>query len=349
MTERELNESIQTAMSGRKLSERELKTLLTCEDPTSLFEAARDIRDKKFGRKVYTYGFVYFSTYCRNNCSFCYYRHSNGIERYRRTMNEIADTAESLVDSGVDMVDLTMGEDTRYLRDGCHELIAAVEAVKDRADIPIMVSPGVIEEDGLRALKKAGADWYACYQETYNRDLYSRTRLGQDFDMRMEAKRYADYAGLLTEEGIMTGIGESTDDLVYAIDRMRSGPFKQVRAMTFVPQKGAPLLIDPALRRDSEQRIIAVMRLACPDRLIPASMDVEGVDGLRSRLDAGANVVTSIVPPDSRMAGVAQHEKDIANGNRTVEHIGEMLADLDYEFAPKRDYYKLIRKWEAGE
>ena len=46
-------------------------------------------------------------------------------------------------------------------------------------------------------LKKAGADWYACYQETHNRELFGKLRLEQDYDARWEAKVFAKAAGLL--------------------------------------------------------------------------------------------------------------------------------------------------------
>lgn len=48
------------------------------------------------------------------------------------------------------------------------------------------------------------------------------------------------------------------------------------------------------------------MRLLFPDKLIPASLDVDGISGLELRLMAGANVVTSIIPPNEGLAGVAQ-------------------------------------------
>ena len=69
----------------------------------------------------------------------------------------------------------------------------------------------------------------------------------------------------------------------------------QVRAMTFRPQCGTPMANwrepDPL----DELRTIATFRICFPDRLIPASLDVDGLQGLRARLDAGANVVTSVI------------------------------------------------------
>ena len=63
------------------------------------------------------------------------------------------------------------------------------------------------------------------------------------------------------------------------------------------------------------------MRLAMPDRFIPASLDVDGIAGLERRLQAGANVVTSIVPPTVGLAGVSQAELDIDEGYRTVHRV----------------------------
>ena len=54
-----------------------------------------------------------------------------------------------------------------------------------------------------------------------------------------------------------------------------------------------------------ELLIIAMLRLAFPDRLIPASLDIEGLEGLQLRLDAGANVVTSLIVPGAGLTGVA--------------------------------------------
>ncbi len=70
------------------------------------------------------------------------------------------------------------------------------------------------------------------------------------------------------------------------------------------------------------------MRLLMPDRLIPASLDVEGIEGLRSRLDAGANVVTSLVPPRSGLCGVAHAEYEVDDGLRTVAEVRPRLAEL---------------------
>jgi methylornithine synthase len=71
--------------------------------------------------------------------------------------------------------------------------------------------------------------------------------------------------------------------------------------------------------------ISAVMRVVFPDRLIPASLDVDGLAGLKQRLEAGANVVTSIVPPGRGLAGIARHSLDIEEGKRTITSVKKVL------------------------
>jgi methylornithine synthase len=119
---------------------------------------------------------------------------------------------------------------------------------------------------------------------------------------------------------------------------MREAGWEQVRVMTFVPQAGTPLEDVPPKGDADELLTIAAMRLAMPDRFIPASLDVDGIAGLERRLEAGANVVTSIVPPTVGLAGVSQSELDIDEGYRTVHGVLPHLRRLGLRPAGIDDY-----------
>ncbi|TWH45124.1 methylornithine synthase PylB [Sporomusa sp. KB1] len=330
------------------LEREELLYLLGLSDKNDVykvFEMSRRLRSRYFKDRIFLYGFVYFSTYCRNECNFCLYRKSNhSLHRYHKTDKEIMGTALQLVKSGVHLLDLTMGEDPRYYNDreaGFESLVKTVKAIKKNTEIPVMISVGVAPEEVLRNFKKAGADWYACYQETHNHDLYYKLRPGQSYDERMERKKAARKMGYLVEEGLLTGVGETDEDLVDSLEVMKSLGADQVRVMSFIPQKDTPMQHIPSLPRDRELLIIAVMRLVFPDCLIPASLDVDGINGLAERLDAGANVVTSIIPPQSGLTGVSNQELDIEDGNRTVSKILPILAQRGLVRASKEEY----REW----
>jgi methylornithine synthase len=80
------------------------------------------------------------------------------------------------------------------------------------------------------------------------------------------------------------------------------------------------------------------MRLAMPERLIPASLDVDGIAGLEPRIAAGANVVTSLVPPSLGLAGVSQSELDIDEGLRTAAEVTTRLATMGLHAATAAEY-----------
>ncbi len=321
------------ALHGIQLTRQELIYLLQLTGPEErelLFAAARVQRQRYFADKVFLYGFIYFSTYCRNECAFCFYRKSNAEPaRYRKTKREIAAIAGALAADGVHLLDLTMGEDPAFLASasGYEDLIDIVRLVKAETGLPVMISPGVVPRDVLLRLKQAGADWYACYQETHNRKLYGRLRLNQSYDRRWAGKVFARTNGLLVEEGLLVGIGDCVRDTVHSLGKMQELGAAQLRTMSFVPQPGTPLAETVTAGNWREINIIAVMRLLFPDKLIPASLDVEGISGLKARLAAGANVVTSLIPPQAGLLGVSQSTLDIAAGCRTVAGVRPVLRE----------------------
>ncbi len=337
------------ALAGEAFGRRELARLLAVADSHAaepLFAAARELRQRHFGDAIFTYGFVYFSTYCRNRCTFCFYRSGNRESpRYRKTVAEVVAICRELAASGVNLLDLTMGEDPAMHESGHFAALSElVAAVRQGAGLPVMVSPGVVPPATLADLRAHGADWYACYQETHNERLYAALRPGQEYAARTQAREAAHAAGLLVEDGILTGVGETIADRAASIAAMRDSEVEQARAMGLVPQRGTPLAARPAPDTLAELTVIAAMRLAMPDRLIPASLDVAGLAGLEARIQAGANVVTSIVPPTAGLAGVSQSELDIEQGLRTVPAVAEHLRALGLRTAAQNEY----AAWLAG-
>ena len=97
--------------------------------------------------------------------------------------------ARRLVDSGVHLIDLTLGEDPLFYGEGNFDvLFQMVVGVKEETDTSVMVSPGLVPDDILRSFADLGVDWYALYQETYNRELFQKLRIGQDFEERKQKK-----------------------------------------------------------------------------------------------------------------------------------------------------------------
>jgi len=337
------------ALNGQPPNRSDALHLMGCgtiEDAFSIFTAASKVRQATFGDEVFLYGFIYFSTYCRNICTFCFYRKPNSkCPRYRKDPEDVVETARLLERSGVHLVDLTMGEDP-IIHDSKNYnlLVKLVKQVRNNVDLNIMVSPGVLPGSVLRSLKKAGADWYALYQETHNRALYSKLRVGQDYEDRMRAKLLAKKEELLIEEGMLLGVGESDEDRVDSIFEMKRLGASQVRAMGFIPQEGTPMMNRQSPPIIEEMKTMAVMRLVHQDKLMPASFDIDGLKGLELRLASGPNVISSIIPPESGLAGVAQAHLGVDEGLRTVEGIRPYIERLGLRVASKNSYARWLDK-----
>ena len=110
-----LDSILAKSKEGRILLQKDITFLLGLKDNkqiSRLFQTARHLRRKHFGNAIFLYGFIYASTYCRNDCRFCFFRRSNAeSRRYRKVTPEIVTAARGLADTGVHLIDLTMGED----------------------------------------------------------------------------------------------------------------------------------------------------------------------------------------------------------------------------------------------
>ena len=326
------------------MNKEEIIHILETEDENEireLFERAAEVRRRVQADKIFAYGFVYFTTYCRNNCNFCYFRRSNGIERYRKSEEEILALSKALMDSGVDLIDLTMGEDPLYHKENFETVIRIIRELKAMGT-SVMISPGVVPDEVIDGFCEAGADIFALYQETHNRELFKRLRKDQSYDERMHAKLYARDRGMYIEEGILSGVGETDSDVADSLLAMGEMGARQVRVMSFVPQEGSPMENFKTPDRMRELKIIALMRIMYPEALIPASLDVDGIAGLRDRINAGANLITSIIPPRSGLMGVAHSVMDVDEGGRTVEEASEILRSMGLRIADHKEFVDFL-------
>lgn len=322
----------------------EIIRILKCDDENeikALFERASEIRHQVQGDKIFAYGFVYFTTYCRNNCNFCYFRRSNDIGRYRKTEEEVLALSKALVDSGVNLIDLTMGEDPLYHSEEFETVLRIIRKLKEMGT-SVMISPGVVPDEIIDRFRDAGADIFALYQETHNRELFKKLRKDQDYDERMNAKIHARDCGMFIEEGILSGVGETPEDVADSLLTMGEIGARQVRVMSFVPQPGSPMENVRTPDRMEELKIIALMRILYPNALIPASLDVDGIAGLKDRIDAGANLITSIIPPKSGLMGVANSVMDVDEGGRTVEEASEILGSMGLRIATDKEFKEFL-------
>ena len=354
---------IDDIIQKKPLTDETIRELLSIADDGSLqkmFSAAAKVREHYFSNNIYLYSFVYFSTYCKNKCAFCYYNAANKIDRYRITPEELRSMCADLKNEGVHMIDLTMGEDPHF-HDHPENLLEFVRITKEVTGLPIMVSPGVVNDVFIKDLKAAGADFFALYQETYQENLYEKLRIGQSFEDRIRARNSAKAAGICIEDGLLTGfskiktadgvpvnpsVADDIDSAIASIRGMQKADPDQVRVMTFEPQPGTPLAETVQASGLMELKVISVLRFVFPDRFIPASLDVAGIDGMVDRLNAGANVVTSIISADSKLEGVVNFDRELSlnERQRDAKSVIERLKTMGLQSGRQENFEKYLNR-----
>lgn len=344
MDQNDLDDYAEQIIAGSEVSDENIRAMLQISDPDEmekLHYVARQIRDNFFGNKVFMYSFVYFSTHCKNNCAFCYYNRENEIDRYRLTLEDIKMICQILKTEEIHMVDLTMGEDP-FFHNKPERLVELVRTVKEEVGKPIMISPGVVDNETLGLLKENGADFLALYQETYDKELYGKLRVEQSFEERINSRNHAKRIGYCVEDGILTAVEPDIESTLISLRGLGTSNPDMVRVMTFLPQKGTPLEGKDVEGSEAELKMISILRLMYPNLLIPASLDLEGIDGMVHRLNSGANVVTSIISSNSALEGVVNYDREHAERDRDVKSVITRLKSMGMEPARQSDFEKLL-------
>jgi len=193
------------------LSTDEAAALLAVEDPAlleELFEAARAVKRKVYDNRVVTFAPLYASNFCVNNCLYCGFRTGNaGAVRRKLSMAEIkAEAAVLAGEIGHKRIVFVTGEHPATGADYIAEAMREIYAVKVKTRrgfgqirrVNVNAAPMSVED--LKLLKEAGIGTYQVFQETYDRELYSKLHKGDtpktDFRWRLYAMHRAFKAGI---------------------------------------------------------------------------------------------------------------------------------------------------------
>jgi 2-iminoacetate synthase len=175
---RRLADILDKARARAGLALPEVADLLMVGEPEAreaIFAAAREVKERIYGRRMVLFAPLYASNECRNNCLYCAFRKDNrDLQRRTLTMDEIADEIRSLMNMGHKRVLLVVGESGNS---GVGYATRAVETIyatrSERGEIRrVNVNMAPLPVEGFRALKAVGIGTYQCFQETYHPDQY---------------------------------------------------------------------------------------------------------------------------------------------------------------------------------
>lgn len=284
-----------------KLKRQKILEYLSGSDDVSLFETAREIRDRKCGPKVILRGLLEISNYCVNNCFYCGLRQDNECnERFRYSVDSIIKGSFDILELGIKTIVIQSGDDYQITSD---EVIKCIKAIKEKCnDARVTLSLGERTSDELSSFREAGADRYLIKHETANRSLYKKLHPGQSFDKRRQILLDLRNLGYQIGSGFMVGLpGQTIEDLAEDILYLQELQPDMCGLGPFIPQSNTPLADKKAGSVELTLRCIALVRLVTENAHIPATTALATSDheaGLIRGLNAGANVIMCDFTPE---------------------------------------------------
>ena len=290
-----LEQLLEKCIETGDITRDEIITLLSLEDENDLsrlYSTADQVRKANCGDDVHIRGLIEFSNICARDCSYCGLRRDNHeINRYRIPIDEIIDVSTAVVNKGIGTIVLQSGEDPWFTGERMAEII---RGIKSQVECAITLSIGERSFEDYRIMKEAGADRFLLRHETANPELYRRLHPDMQFEDRVRCLRDLRTLGYQVGAGCMVGIpGQTVDDMASDVIFVREIDADMVGVGPFIPHPNTPLGHDSGGTLDKTLKMVAVVRIATRNALLPATTAVGSIDpfGREKALQAGANVV----------------------------------------------------------
>lgn len=292
------------------------------EEEAALYEAARRVREKYYGKDVYLRGLIEFTNYCRNDCRYCGIRRSNrNAERYRLDKDVILDCCSQGYGLGFRTFVLQGGEDLYYNDDRVCDIVSSI---KERfPDCAVTLSIGEKSRESYKAYKEAGADRYLLRQETSNPDHYRYLHPEElTIENRKRCLQDLKELGYQVGCGIMLGSpGQTAANVIEDLRYMKDLGPQMVGIGPFIPHRDTPFKDEPPGTLEDTLHLLAVIRLMIPDVLLPATTALGTIHpaGRELGLLAGANVIMPNLSPSGVRGKYLLYDGKICTGDEAAE------------------------------
>ncbi len=278
---RDISDIVDKAKEAKGLSPEEVGKLLNVRSDANLevlYDAAREVKERIYGKRIVLFAPLYFSSFCVNNCVYCGYRRDNEFRRQKLSREEVMEEVRVLEAMGHKRLALECGEDpVNCPIEYVEEVIQAVYDTKlDRGSIRrVNVNIAATTVEDYRRLKAANIGTYILFQETYHRPTYELMHPQgpkSSYDWHLGAMDRAMEAGI-DDVGIGALLGlydyryEVLGLLYHALhleERFGVGPHT-ISVPRLRPARGVTLETFPYLMADRDfKKIVAILRLAVP-------------------------------------------------------------------------------------
>ena len=318
-----------------RLSVEEYEALIAGRDSDAaelLAAEAVKIRKIIYGNTVFSRGLIEISNICKNDCLYCGIRRSNtDCVRYRLSPEEILACADEGYALGFRTIVMQGGEDG-YFTDAV--LCGLVREIKRRhPDCAVTLSMGERSRQSYAALREAGADRYLLRHETANRDHYARLHPREmSYDNRMRCLRDLRELGYQVGCGFMVGSPFQTNaHLAEDLKFIEEFQPEMCGIGPFIPHEKTIFRDHPAGTVELTCFLLSVIRLICPNVLLPATTALGTIDpmGREKGILAGANVVMPNLSPTSVRKQYQLYDGKICTGDESAQCVNCMAARME--------------------
>jgi len=286
---------------GSGFPDEDLEAVLTCppEEAQPVFAAAREIRERHFGRKAYIRAVIEFSNRCRCNCHYCGMRRDNGsVGRFTLPAETILDAARTAREAGIRTFFLQSAESDDYSAEWLAGIIREISSI----GMSVLLCVGVHDVSDLDLWRGAGASKFILKHETADPGLFERLKPGLTLERRIQELETLREHGFAIGSGPLLGLpGQTVGTLVSDLRLLEALGVEMSSVSVFLPAEGTPLARAPHGDPDLGLRFIAAMRLLLQRTLIPATSTFERLrpGGQLDCFMAGANVITVNMTPSA--------------------------------------------------
>ena len=277
-----VREIIEKSKSAEGLTPEETAVLLNLEDKElieEMFKAARQVKEKLYGKRLVVFAPLYVSNYCVNNCTYCGYKYCNNeLKRKKLNKEQLIEEVKVLESLGHKRIALEAGEDpVNAPLDYILDCIKSIYSIKfDNGSIRrINVNIAATSVEDYKRLKDAEIGTYILFQETYHKPTYERLHVSgpkHNYNYHTTAMHRAREAGIDDiGMGVLYGLYdykyETLAMLMHAMDLEETtgvGPHTlsvpRIRPAENVSLENYPYLVDD----EDFKKIVAILRLAVP-------------------------------------------------------------------------------------
>ncbi|MDR3215378.1 MAG: [FeFe] hydrogenase H-cluster radical SAM maturase HydG [Bacilli bacterium] len=307
----DIEKVLDKASLKKGLSHEDVAILINIKDKKQLerlHQISFDLKKTIYGDRVVLFAPLYLSNYCVNNCTYCGFKHTNNIERYRLSLEEVAKEVKALEKIGHKRLAIEIGEDPINCDiDYVCDVIKTIYASGDIRRVNVNIAATTVED--YRRLSEAEIGTYILFQETYDYDKYKELHgnsLKGDYNRQLYAHHKAIQGGVDdVGGGVLFGLSDDYRfDLIALMIHDEEllkefgVEFHTISFPRIKPAEGVDLNTYNTIDDETFMKIVSIVRVAKP--LVGMIVSTRESHDMRMRLinqgisQISANSVTSV-------------------------------------------------------